>query len=196
MTAVPDERATFFEALRRSSARLLKLDADCLSGSEAVRVDRCAALRLLLDRMASQQLAGGELDAKSYIAASQELERLLGGQPEAPTHVFASNEARNKLRAMIERTLGNENTAAAELADVMAREEAVQALAAAPGDAAQAAPPPPVTALPLPANVVPIDAARAAERAADERAWRDYAYNNGGGALIAPAWSPPDDRRR
>jgi hypothetical protein len=34
--------------------------------------------------------------------------------------------------------------------------------------------------------VVSIDAARAAERAADERAWRNYTYNNGGGVLIAP----------
>ena len=46
---------------------------------------------------------------------------------------------------------------------------------------AQPAPPPPPAD-----NVVPLDTARAAERAADERAWRNYTYGNGGGVLIAP----------
>jgi hypothetical protein len=62
MSAAPDERAAFFEALRRSSAKLLKLDPDALSAAESVRVDRCAALRLMLDQMQSAQLAGATID--------------------------------------------------------------------------------------------------------------------------------------
>jgi hypothetical protein len=157
MSAAPDERAAFFEALRRSSAKLLKLDPDALSAAESVRVDRCAALRLMLDQMQSAQLAGATIDAKGYISASAELERLLGGQPEAPTHVFASDESRRRLKAMIERTLGDVSDGDAAAADAMAREEAVQALAAAPVDAAQAAPPPqPQLQQPTNNNVVPI----------------------------------------
>ena len=128
MTAAPDDRAAFFDALRRSSARLLKLDADALSAAQAVRVDRCAALRLMLDQMQSAQLAGASIDAKSYISASAELERLLGGQPSAPTG-FASSGSRDRLRALIEKTLlGADDAAAAAdtLADTMRREEAIR----------------------------------------------------------------------
>jgi hypothetical protein len=73
MSAAADDHAVFFEALRRSSAKLLRLNPDSLSAAQSVRVDRCAALRLLLDRFQSQQLAGGEIDAKAFIAASASL---------------------------------------------------------------------------------------------------------------------------
>ena len=75
MSAAADDHAVFFEALRRSSAKLLRLNPDSLSAAQSVRVDRCAALRLLLDRFQSQQLAGGEIEAKPFIAASAELQR-------------------------------------------------------------------------------------------------------------------------
>ena len=189
----------FFDALRRSSAKLLRLDIDDLSPSEQVRIDRVASMRLLLDQLQQRQLQGEEIDARQFTVASEALERLLGGQPEAPTHVFASDELRRKLRAMIERTLGDVgDAAAADLADVQRREEVVQVLAAAPVDAAQAAPPPqPQLQQPTNNNVVPIavkermrleeQAAKervAKESAQNERAFRDY-YNNGG-VLIAP----------
>jgi hypothetical protein len=144
MTGDDRERAEFFEALRRSSAKLLKLDPDHLSASQSVRVDRCAALRMLLDRFQSQQLSGGEIDAKAFIAASAELERLLGGEPDKPTSVLASSEGRAKLRALIERTLmAGEVDDEAERLRVRDREEAIAVQAALPVEAAKPAPPSP-----------------------------------------------------
>ncbi len=101
-----DKTAEFFEALRRSSAKQLRLDPDNLSAAEATRVDRVSALRVCLDRMQTQQLATGEFDARNYIAASQELEKLLGGDPRQ-RHIYASSEARNKLKALFETALAD-----------------------------------------------------------------------------------------
>jgi hypothetical protein len=95
----------------------------------------------MLDRMASQQLAGEAIDTKSFIAASQELERMLGSDPTAPSSRFASVEAREKLRKLIECTVLTPSASDHERdAERSARDE-MQAIAAAGGDAAAAAPP-------------------------------------------------------
>lgn len=195
MTAAPDDRAAFFEALRASTARLLKLDPATLSPAQAVRVDRAASLRLTLDGMQSAQLAGREIDVKAFVAASQELERLLGGEPDAPTSVFASSKSRNKLRLLIDRTLmlGADDAAAAAdtLADTMRREEMAAVEAASPV--------PPVTAPPpqRAANVVALDpnSRRPPSHYLKDGQPRE-AWESGGGALCAPAWSPPDEGRK
>lgn len=137
MSARPDDQAKFFEALRRSSAKQLNLDPDNLTAAEATRVDRVCALRVCLDRMTSAQLAGAELDARSYIAASQELEKLLGGDPERPTSAFATHESQLKLRALIEAKLMPIMNAAEE-------EEAAPASPTAGEEAAAEPEPPPV----------------------------------------------------
>jgi hypothetical protein len=152
----PKAVLAFFEALRRSSAKLLKLDPDHLSAAQQTRVDRCASLRMQLDRWQSQQLSNQEIDVRSFISASTELERLLGGSPAAPTSVLASEESRNKLRRLIETTLLAAPVADPDEAERMAermRAEEQQALVAAGVDVFA-----PVRPAPRADNVVPIDA--------------------------------------
>ena len=136
MTATPDDRAKFFEQLRASTARLLKLDVSNLTPSEAVRVDRAVSLRLTLDRFQTEQLAGHEIDVKAFVLASQELERTLGGDPERPTSAFATHESQLKLRALIE----------AKLMPIMNAAEEEEAAPASPtaGEEEAAEPPPPL----------------------------------------------------
>jgi hypothetical protein len=178
--------------LRASTAKLLGLHESKLSVAEKIRVDRASALRLLLDDMQAAQLNGGAIDVGEFIKASEELERLAGGNPETTsTHDFAG--AREELARFFAQRA--ERIEAREVKESERLREENERLLAEVAELqaklkAQPAPSPP----PAPANnVVPLDAARAEERARDERAWRNYTY--GGGALIAPAWSPPEHRR-
>ena len=195
--------------LRKSTAELLKYDINApLTAAQEVRLSRAYTLRIQIDDLETAKLnnAQHEFDTKAYVAASEALERMLGGTPEqtSPTHDFsgAREELANFFARRAEALDHREQRESERLRDECAklREEIAKLKAKIPvpggGDAHASSD----THLPLsPAaagsNVVPIDAAaRAEERARDERAWRDYTYNNGG-AVVAPAWSPPDHRR-
>jgi hypothetical protein len=134
------DSAAFFERLRISTAKLLKLDPTALSAADATRVSRASILRVSLDRMESTALAGGDVDLKAFIAASAELERLLGGEPDKPTNILASGEGQAKLRALIERAVLSGSAEDAERdADLMWREEQAAIIAAGVDDLAAAA---------------------------------------------------------
>jgi hypothetical protein len=135
------EHAEFFEALRASTAKLLRLDPAALSPSQQVRVDRCASLRLLLDGMQSAQLRGEQIDTRAFISASTELERLLGGDPERPATVFSDGEARAKLKRLIEKTVLADSAVDHERDAERAWRDEQACIAAAGGDVAAAAPP-------------------------------------------------------
>jgi hypothetical protein len=136
---VSADTAAFFEQLRASTAKLLRLDPAALSPSEAVRVDRAASLRMLIDGFQAAQLRGEVIDAKGFVIASQELERLMGGNPAAPPTRF-NDEHKAKLRKLIEAAMrGDEANEAMRTADIREREE-MAAILAAGGDIAAAAP--------------------------------------------------------
>lgn len=184
-----DDHAQFFEALRADTKRLLKL-GDALSPSQQTRVDRCASLRLALDRWQSAQLAGQEIDMRSFIAASCELEKLLGGSPSAPTSRLANGDARERLRRLIEATVLAPAAAdpgeVERTAELMRREE-MAAVIAAGGDVEPAASEPAIVAPPSPPperppNVVPLHYLKVNQR----EPWERY-YD---GATVPP-WPLP-----
>jgi hypothetical protein len=189
------DESELFSSLRASTAVLLGYDADKqLSPAEQIRLDRASALRMVIDGAQAKQMRGEPIDVREFTDASESLEKMCGGNPASSATRFGPDH-RARLRQLIEKTLLTPSVDEEALDDAMRREEAIQAQAAGVPVEAPAAPPPPVTPPPPADNVVPLDTARAAERAADERAWRAHIYGNGG-ALIAPASSPPDERRR
>jgi hypothetical protein len=109
-----------------------------------------------------------------------------------------------RLRALIEKTLLSSSVDEEALADVMRREEAIQAQAAGVPVEAPVAPPPPVTP-PPPDNVVSIDGTARANanrppasylrEGQPREPWRDF-VEGGRGTVEVACWSPPDERRR
>ena len=194
----PDPSTTY-ERLRAETAEMFDYDLASASLTQGLQIDLVSLLRLEIDAMSGRVLAGETVDLTRLVAAHGLLRQMLPERalvaPAPPPEARFGTEHRERLRKIIEKTLLADDTNKAErMADIAAREE-MAALAAADTAPAPVAPPPPVTLPPPADNVVPLDVARAAERAADERAWRAHVYGNGG-ALIAPAWTPPDERRR
>jgi hypothetical protein len=176
--------------LREQTCALLGLDPNALTLAQRLRVNRASALRLQIDDLEAAQLRGQPIDINKLVDASESLERLVGGNPEAPaTPDFAG--AKEELENFLIRRAGaleaRERTEITRLLEENARLREENARLAAQ---LRAQPPQPTPAPPQrPDNVVPIDAtarARADERAADERAWRNYTYGGSGGVLIAP----------
>jgi hypothetical protein len=202
------------DRMRKLTAVLLGYDLTNLTPAESIRLDRAATLRLELDDVQSRQLAGLPIDMAKFVVASEALERLVGGNPETSTTGVDFSNAHAELAALLDkRTAAIERRNAHELRDVRANEE-MAAIAAASIDGLKPADGyarhdgvVPRPALIEPAAAVsgpPDELARlaskevvnrpAAERARAERAWRD-SYG-GGGAICAPAWSPPGDTDR
>jgi hypothetical protein len=187
------------QKLRSQTCALLGLDPNALSLAQQLRVNRASALRLQIDDLEAAQLRGQSIDINKLVEASEALERLVGGNPEAAARpdfsgakelaqLFAQRAAAVERRERVELT-----RLAAENARLLEENTRLTAkLNAAP----QPAPP---------NNVVPIDGtARANATRPPERylrdgqprePWRDYVEGARAGALIAPAWSPPDHRR-
>jgi hypothetical protein len=73
------------DRMRKLTADLLGYDLTNLTPAQSVRLDRAAAIRLMLDDVQSRQLAGLDIDMTKFVAASEVLERMLdGGDPEQP----------------------------------------------------------------------------------------------------------------
>jgi hypothetical protein len=90
-----DAEATF-RSHEKSTAELLGYDLSKLTPAQSVRLDRAASIRLEIDDLQSKQLAGLPFDLKTYVLASEALERLVGGDPQKPaTDAFAG--ARDEL---------------------------------------------------------------------------------------------------
>ena len=138
--------------------------------------------------MTSDQLAtgGGVFDARGYIAASQELEKMLGGDPNQASSPLADGDAKAKrLRRLIETTVlaasVDDPGEAEREAELMRREELACVLAA--GGSIEPAAPAPVAPPPRAENVVPFEpkAARSLSESQSARAlgallrWRDGA---------------------
>jgi hypothetical protein len=151
-----DDQAKLFNSLRASTAELLGYDVDHLTAAQQIRLDRTITLRLLVDDLQARQLRGEMIDAKAFVAASEDLERLCGGQPDAPaTDDFA--DAREELFKLLERRAQAIEARDEKLRDQMqAREEQAAIAAAMPSE------PVPVPHIPafspeLPrSNVVPL----------------------------------------
>jgi hypothetical protein len=172
------------QKLRSQTCALLGLDPNALSLAQQLRVNRASALRLQIDDLEAAQLRGQSIDINKLVEASEALERLVGGNPEAaaqPDFSGAKEELRQFLVQRAERIEAREHKETVRLAaeNARLREEITQLQAKLKTEPPPPPPPPPAD------NVVSIDAARAAERAADEAAWQRYTYG-GGGVLIAP----------
>jgi hypothetical protein len=147
MTMSDNTQAKLFSSLRGSTATLLGYsDADKLTAAQQIRVDRAIALRLVIDDAQAKQMRGEQIDVKSFVAASEDLEKMCGGNlVETPATRFGASH-RERLRALIEKTLATDEVAEAErMADIYDREE-MAAIIAAGGN---------VEAAPAPASSVP-----------------------------------------
>jgi hypothetical protein len=141
---VSNDVAGFYEHLRATTAALLNYDdVDHLTGAQQIRLERAIALRLVIDDAQARQMRGEAIDVKAFVDASEDLERMVGGNPASSQTRFGPDH-RAPLRELIERTVLAADVADAEhMADVMRREEAIQAQAAGVPVEAPVAPPPP-----------------------------------------------------
>ena len=151
-----------YQLLRRETATILKLgDVDALGLVEGLQLDLVSLLRLEVDGLQGQVLAGQQVDLGRLTSALTMLRQLLPTQalvaspslPETSTRRLGSDH-RAKLRALIEQTVfAPERVEAAALADAQAREERVAA-----DEAAGVAPVPPVERRkPLSETLAPAD---------------------------------------
>lgn len=153
--------AEAYAALRDETARMFGYDLGNLSLTQGLQIDLVSLLRLEVDTMQGQVLAGETVDLNRLVTAHAMLqkmlpERALVAPAPAPEARFGPN-AREKLRALIERTvLANDVAEAERLRDVREREEQAAVAAAAPFEPTPVAPPPPPEQ-PRAENVVPFD---------------------------------------
>jgi hypothetical protein len=78
-----DDQSRIYNSLRASTIGLLGYDGvDPLSSAQEIRISRAISLRLIVDAAQAKQLRGEVIDVKSFVAASEDLERMCGGDPE------------------------------------------------------------------------------------------------------------------
>jgi hypothetical protein len=153
----------FHKQLRENTARLLGYDIAAIPPAQEVRLKMCVSLRLEVDRLMVDQLAGRPIDTKMLVATSEALESALRRPAEHVAGNSKHGDARVRLRELLDGVMrASEEEKAARLADSMRREEEIQAAEAFAGQ-----PQPEQVALPLRAdgNVVqlaPPPAARSA----------------------------------
>jgi hypothetical protein len=200
----------FYEHLRASTIALLGYsDANPLTPAQQIRIDRAVSLRLIVDASQAKQLRGEPVNVREFTDASESLERLCGGQPDAPaTHDFAgareelNNFLTKRAEALERRELRESERLAQQVATLTEELRAARQLSVPNGQSGQTEQQP----APPPDNVIPTKDPElvrlgsrvvlprpAASRAESERAWRD-SYGSGG-AIVAPPFTPPSERR-
>ena len=136
--------AAAYEALRASTAEMLRLDPANLSLVEGLQLDLIALLRLTTSDMQGAAVSGGAVDLDRLSTALQMLQKLLPEKSlvaSAPTpETRFGPSARERLRKLIEKTVLTDGAADREReAALMLKEEemalAAAAFAAAGGDA-------------------------------------------------------------
>lgn len=201
------DRAELFNSLRASTAELLSYDADHLTAAQEIRINRAIALRLVIDAAQARQMRGEQIDVKEFVAASEDLERMVGGEPDGPNDARRFGpDHRARLHALINKTLFADAEGEAErLREVCEREELAAVVAAgAPVEVAKAAPAPVAPPPPAEQTSQPSNVAYLPSRTADGRPPPHYMkdgqprepWREGAGALCAPYFPTPDDRRR
>jgi hypothetical protein len=144
--------AAAYEALRASTAEMLKLDPANLSLVEGLQLDLIALLRLTTSDMQGAALSGEAVDLDRLSTALGMLQKLvpeksLVASAPAPETRFGPDH-RARLREMIERVVLREDEgAAAALADACEREERMmqaEALGLPPEGVSEGAAAPPV----------------------------------------------------
>jgi hypothetical protein len=148
--------AGLYTALRGETAKLLGLDLTSLSLVEQLQLDLCAMLRLEIDTLQGECLAGHEIDLARLKSAFEMLRQLLPAAAE-PAPVASDDDGGDAQRALLEIIQNYDDANEAEAALAMEREEAVQAADAM----AEPPPPPPLPPSPKPspktaAEVVPL----------------------------------------
>jgi hypothetical protein len=206
-----DRAAELFALLRASTSEMLGFSTP--TPVQQLKVDLAASLRMEIDRIVSQQLAGHPADVRALTALTESLRSLF---PAAADSAYDFSGAKAELEAFLsKRAAALERraerlaaTEAATMADIYANEEAA-AIAAASPDVGKGLPKSGGTSTGsasksgLADNVIPIrdpelerlssrelspkTPEREAELAASAKAFRD-SYT---GSVIAPAWSPP-----
>ena len=183
------DTASTYARLKAETAAMLGLDPAKTSKTEGLRLDITSLLLLEIDSLQGSILANEQIDLARLSSALTMLQKLLPSEAlNAPvptsgnTDLFAGarEELNNFFIQRAERIEAREIKESERLREenVKLREE-ISRLRTQPRAMPQQQP------IKQPDNVVSIDAARAAERAADEAAWRRYTYG-GGGALCAP----------
>jgi hypothetical protein len=104
MTDAPDTNNEVFHRLRLETIEQMGFDAIDLKSWQETRVHCVSVLRLELDRLTAEALAGREIDPKSVASINEQLERLLhpsfgGDSPEA--HQRENTEASEHLSKLI-----------------------------------------------------------------------------------------------
>jgi hypothetical protein len=193
--------AADYAALRTETSEMFGYDLANLSLTQGLQLDLVSLLRLEVDTMQGQVLAGDTVDLNRLVTAHAMLQKMLPERslvaPAPAPEARFGNEHRARLRDLIERTVLASTPD--EDADTMQREEAAAVAAALPIDTAQAAP---VAPSPPPSaradNVVPIDGtARAnANRPPDHylKDGGDHHVERGGESMLPyrrDRWSPP-----
>jgi hypothetical protein len=204
--------AAAYAALRASTAEMFDYDLASASLTQGLQIDLVSLLRLEVDTMQGRVLAGETVDLQRLVAAHGLLSRMLPAQAlVAPAAAADQGDpfagAREELAALLDKRFAAIAARRAYLLrDVLEREEMAACMAAAPSAPVLVAPSPPEP-VQRTDNVVSIGTTNpelqrlasrtptpqsAEDRAKGERTWRDF-YD--GGAVVAPAWSPPNDRR-
>jgi hypothetical protein len=91
---MPHDPDVLRDRLRRDTARMLRIDdLRTMTAAQEVRLERAMMLRLELDDCQTKKLNNQPFDLKSFVIASESLERLVGGNPEhvADQHDFAAD---------------------------------------------------------------------------------------------------------
>lgn len=102
---MPHDLDVLRENLRKDTAKMLGIaDLKTMTAAESVRLSRATTLRLEIDDIETRKLNDQHqpFDLKSYIAASEALERLVGGQPEQATPTDPFTGAREELARFFE----------------------------------------------------------------------------------------------
>jgi hypothetical protein len=132
--------ADVYGDLRRMVAGQLGYDMEKLTPAQGAKLDTVVGLRLEADRIATAQLRGEPIDPKQLLMVGEALESAL-----RPAQLAANGgprDAREKLRELLDNMArAREEEQAAHLADVMRREEAIQAAEAAGESPEEAASP-------------------------------------------------------
>jgi hypothetical protein len=203
-----DRAAELFTLLRASTSEMLGFSTP--TPVQQLKVDLAAWLRMEIDRIVSQQLAGHPADVRALTGLTESLRSLF---PAAADSGYDFSGARAELEAFL-----TKRAAAIERREVRESERLrvkvaelteENALLRAGADKVRHNTESAAVYDPQPQsnnNVVPLKDAElvrlgsrtieprsADDRAKSERAWRDHAY---GGGVIVPCWSPPGDTDR
>ena len=131
--------AAAYDRLRAETAEMFGYDLGNLSLTQGLQLDLVSLLRLEVDTMQGQVLAGQVVDLTRLVAAHGMLQKLLPERalvaPAPAVEDRGSPTARERLRQLIENVFAAKD---AELAESCQREEAVMA-----AEAMSASPPPP-----------------------------------------------------